>query len=165
MQRARPASSDTDDVGFGSGRPVLLATFFSIPFAQAASTVAVDSAIECAQPLMVVNVVELPPLPMSVRLGFDCIDDPPEVEAILRAPAELAHSFGLTVERLRVKSPRPVTALLQLVAERRPGLLVLGPDPALVSRRFARRAWRTIREEANCLVWRAGDTGDDRPRA
>jgi hypothetical protein len=67
------------------------------------------------------------------------------------------------VERLLVRSPRPVTALLQLTAERRPGLLVLGSDPARLSRRFFRRVWRTVREDATCLVWRARE--DYEPRA
>jgi nucleotide-binding universal stress UspA family protein len=141
----------------GDSRPILLATFFSVPFHHGASEFAVDSAVEGGQPLIVANVVELPPLPMSVRLGYDHLDDPPDIESALRAPVELAHSLGVQVERLLVRSPRPVTALLQLTAERRPGLLVLGSDPARLSRRFFRRVWRTVREDASCLVWRAMD--------
>src|SRR5262249_33109691 len=147
-QLGRLRSPDTRSRG--DSRPVLLATFFSVPFDQGAAEFAVTSALEEGQPLIVANVVELPPLPMSVRLG-----DPPEIESALRAPAELAHSLGVRVERLLVRSPRPVTALLQLTAERRPGLLVLGSDPARLSRRFLRRAWRAVRDQACCLVWRA----------
>ena len=44
-----------------------------------------------------------------------------EVEESLRAPAELAHSLAVDVERLRLCSPRPVDALLELVAERTRG--------------------------------------------
>lgn len=141
----------------GDGRPILLVTFFSVPFDQGASELAVDSAIEGGQPLIVANVVELPPLPMSVHLGYDHLDDPPDIEAALRAPAELANSLGVRVERLLVRSPRPVTALLQLTAERRPGLLVLGSDRTRLGRRFSRRVWRAVREEASCLVWRPGE--------
>jgi len=141
----------------GESRPILLATFFSVPFDHDASSFAVDSAVEAGQPLIVANVIELPPLPMSVRLGHDHLDDPPDIEAALRAPAELASSLGVRVERLLVRSPRPVTALLQLTAERRPGLLVLGSDSGRLSRRFFRRAWRALREDAPCLVWRAGE--------
>jgi nucleotide-binding universal stress UspA family protein len=141
----------------GDGRPILLATFFSVPFDQGASQLAVDSAIEGGQPLIVTNVVELPPLPMSVHLGYDHLDDPPDIDAALRAPAELANSLGVRVERLLVRSPRPVAALLQLTAERRPGLLVLGSDRARLGRRFSRRVWRAVREEASCLVWRPGE--------
>jgi nucleotide-binding universal stress UspA family protein len=142
----------------GDGRPILLATFFSVPFDQGASELAVDSAIEGGQPLIVANVVELPPLPMSVRLGYDHIADPPEIDAALRAPVELADSFGVRVERLLVRSPRPISAILQLTAERRPGLVVLGSDPARLSRRFSRRVWRAVRDQAPCLVWRPGET-------
>jgi nucleotide-binding universal stress UspA family protein len=141
----------------GESRPILLATFFSVPFDRGASELAVDSAIEGGQPLIVTNVVELPPLPMSVRLGYDHLDDPPDIEAALRAPAEMASSLGVRVERLLVRSPRPITALVQLTAERRPGLLVLGSEPARLGRRFSRRVWRAVREEVSCLVWRPGE--------
>lgn len=144
----------------GESRPVLLATFFSVPFDQSASTLAVDSAIEVGMPLVVANIVELPPLPMSVRLGFDHLDDPPDIDVALRAPAELAHSLGVRVERLLVRSPRPIAALMQLTAERRPGLLVLGSEQARLSRRFSARLWRIVRAEAGCLVWRPDQRHD-----
>ena len=47
----------------------------------------------------------------------------------LRKPAELAHSLAVHVERLRVCSPHPVDALLELVAERRPGRARLRAGP------------------------------------
>ncbi|MGH9291436.1 MAG: universal stress protein [Acidimicrobiales bacterium] len=163
MQQLRQAHVGGDDVAVGGGRPVLLATFFSVPFDHDASVLAVDSAIESGQPLIVVNVVRLEPLPASVHLGVDHLKEPPEVDAALRAPAELAHSCGLRVERLLVKTPRPVTALLEVVSERKPGLLVLGSDPSRLPRRFARRAWKAARENAGCLVSRAGDGPEDLP--
>lgn len=132
---------------------VLLATL-GVPFERAAVELAVDTSLENGQPLIVANVVELPPLPLSVMLGYDQIDDPRDAEAF-RAPAELAHSLGVTVERLRVKSPRPIEALLQLVAERSPGLLVFGPDRSRLRPRRYRKAARAVRERAACLVWLA----------
>jgi hypothetical protein len=144
----------------GAGRPVLLATFFGIPFLPAACELAVGSAVETGQPLIVANFVELPPLPMSVRLGHDHLDDPPEVQAALRAPAEQARLLGVTVERLLVRSPRPVAALVQLIAERRPGLVVLGPEPGRLGRRSLRRARRAVREKTDCLVWTADGSED-----
>lgn len=111
-----------------------------------------DAAVESGQPLLVVVLAELSPLPLSVLLGYDQIDSPDE-EASFAAPAALAASLGVEVERLRVRSPRPVTALLELAAEREPGLLVFGPDPELLRRRVYRRAVRTLREGAPCLVW------------
>ncbi len=129
----------------------MLATL-GVPFDPAASAFAVDSAVESGQPLLVTVLAELPPLPLSVLLGFDQIDSPEEAAAFL-APAALAASLGVAVERLRVRSTRPVTALLELAAEREPGLLVLGPDMAKVSKRLYRKAVRELRERSPCLVW------------
>ena len=66
---------------------------------------------------------------------------------------ELARSLGVHVERLRVRTPRPVEALLELVTELRPGLLVFGPDRSAMRRRRSRRSVRAVRERVTCLVW------------
>ena len=134
------------------GRPVLLATL-GVPFDPAASAFAVDSAVESGQPLLVVNAVELPPLAMSVAMHYDQLPDTPEDAESLRAPARLAQALGVEVERLRVQSPRPLTALLEVVAERGPGLLVFGPDRTRLGRRAYRKAAKAVRERAACLVW------------
>jgi hypothetical protein len=135
----------------GGDHPVLLATL-GVPFDLEASAFAVDAAVESGQRLLVAVFAELPPLPLSVMLGFDQIDSPDE-EAAFRAPAALAASLGVAVERLRVRSVRPVTALVELVAECAPGLLVFGPDRSRVSRRRYRKAVRELRERATCLMW------------
>ena len=130
----------------------MLATL-EVPFDPAAAAFAVDAAVECGQPLIVANVVEIPLGPMCLILGYGALDPPEEEAARLRAPAELAHSLGVEVERLRVKSPHPLDALLELVAERRPGLLVFGPDRSQLKPRAFRRVAKRIRERAACLVW------------
>jgi Universal stress protein family len=130
---------------------VLLATL-EAPFEPAAAEIAVDAAIESGKPLLVVVLARLEPLPLSVMLGYDMIESPAQRESF-RAPAELAASFGVVVELLRVRSPRPVDALLELVAEQRPGLLVFGPDRSAISRRTYTRAVDAIRARAPCLVW------------
>lgn len=135
------------------GRPVILATL-RVPFDQVASELAVDAAVESGKPLLVVVLAELQPLPLSVLLGYDQVDTP-EQEAAFAAPAMLAASLGVEVERLRVRSPRPLTALLELAAEREPGLLVFGPDRARLSRRAYRKAAEALRRQASCLVWLA----------
>jgi Universal stress protein family len=135
----------------GGGRPVLLATL-EVPFDAAACELAVDAAVEAGQPLLVVVLAELLPLPLSTMLGYDQVVSP-EDEAAFVAPAALAASLGVAVERLRVRSPRPVDALLELASERRPGLLVFGPDRELVPRRRYRKAARALSERAPCLVW------------
>jgi hypothetical protein len=138
------------DVAAAGSRPVMLATL-DVPVAPDAARVAVDTAVESGQTLLVVNVVVRPFYP-AVYAGWDT-PSAPEVEASLRAPAELGHSLGIPVERLRVRTPHPVDALLEVVAERSPGLLVFGPDRAALRGRRYRKAVRAIERRAACLLW------------
>jgi hypothetical protein len=147
-------SGSGPDVSFlsSANRPVLLATL-DVPFADEAIAFAVDSAVESGQPLIVVNAAEIPPTPWSL-LGYGYIERE-DLQAELRKPAELAQSLAVLVERLRVCSPHPIDALLELVAERNPGLFVFGPDWSRLKPRRYRRAAKKIRERATCLVWLA----------
>ena len=133
-------------------RPVLLATF-DVPFDADAAELGVDAAAEAGSALHVVNVVAVQFMPITL-VGWDYVERP-DVEESLRRPTELAASLGVRVERLRVRSPHPVAALLQVVTERDAGLLVFGPDRSRLSRRRYRRAVKTIRERATTLVWTA----------
>ena len=132
----------------------MLATL-GVPYEADAAGMAVDAAVEAGQPLVLVNVVEIMPLPGAVILKYGDVDDTPEDAAALRAPAELAHSLGVEVERLRVRTPHPVDALLEVVAERRPGLLVFGPDRTRMRRRLYGKAAKAVTDRAACLVWLA----------
>jgi hypothetical protein len=85
-------------------------------------------------------------------VGYGYIEND-DLQRELREPAELAQSLAVRVERLRICSPHPVDALLELVAERRPGVLVFGPDRSRLRRRTYERAARRVRERAGCLVW------------
>ena len=138
-----------------TGAPCSSATL-DVPFDAEATVVAVDAAVEAGQPLIVANIVELPPLPLSIRMGYDQLEYAPEMDASLRAPAELAASLGVRVERLRVRSPHPVEALVQVAHERRPGLLVFGPDRRRLPRRRYARAAKALREDGSWLIWLAG---------
>ena len=136
---------------FAAGvRPVLLATL-DVPFDEEAAAFAVDSAVESGQPLVVVNAAEVLPTTWSL-LGYGYVERE-DLQDELRKPAELAQSLAVRVERLRVCSPHPVDALLELVAERAPGLLVFGPDRRRLRRRTYERAAKRIRERVGCLVW------------
>jgi Universal stress protein family len=138
------------------GRPVLLATL-EVPFDQAAAALAVDAAVECGEPLIVANVVEIPLGRLCVSMGYGDLEPAEDDARSLRAPAELARALGVEVERLRVLSPHPLDALVELVAEREPGLLVFGPDRSRLGHRRYRKAVRTVRDATSCLVWVADD--------
>ena len=148
----RSGPREDESVLFAGARPVLLATL-DVPFAEEASIFAVDSAVESGQPLVVVNVAEVLPTRWSL-VGYGYIEKD-DLQGELSKPAQLAQSLAVRVERLRVCSPHPVDALLELVAERRPGLLVFGPERARMRRRAYERAERRVRERASCLVWTA----------
>ncbi|HWX10057.1 MAG TPA: universal stress protein [Gaiellaceae bacterium] len=151
MRTLRRRISREDVSVFSSGgRPVLLATL-DVPFSEEATAFAVDSAVESGMPLVVVNAAEVLPTAYTL-LGYGYVEREQLQEALLK-PAELAHSLAVPVERLRVCSPHPVDALLEVVAERNPAILVFGPDRALLSRRRYRKAERAVRERAPCLVW------------
>jgi nucleotide-binding universal stress UspA family protein len=131
---------------------VLLATL-DVPFAEDAAAFAVDSAVESGQPLVVVNVAEVLLGPWAM-LGYGYLERE-ELQEALRRPAELARSLAVPVERLRVCSPHPVDALLEVAAERDPAVLVFGPDRSSLSPRRYRKAAEAVRERASCLVWLA----------
>jgi hypothetical protein len=159
MQSVRSSSPREDVVAVSSGaRPVLLATL-DVPFAEEAIVFAVDSAVESGQPLVIVNVAEVVPTLVSL-VGYGYIERQ-DLQRELRKPAELAQSLAVRVERLRVCSPHPVAALVEVVAERDPGVLVFGPDRGCVGRRRYDRAARALRERTGCLVWTETDAVPD----
>ncbi len=147
--RRTPPREDTTLLP-NSGRPVLLATL-DVPFDEEAMAFAVDAAVENGQPLLVVNAAQIQPTPWAL-LGYGYIERV-DLQRELLKPAQLAHSLAVSVERLRVCSPHPVDALLEVVGERDPGLLVFGPDRALLRRWTYTRAAKRIRTRASCLVW------------
>src|ERR1700675_4880523 len=90
------------------GRPILLATL-GAPFDEEAASFAVDIAVEGGIPLIGGNITAPVPFGSAVLLGYDALEEfTPEVSESIRRPVELAHSLGVTVERLRIRSPRPI---------------------------------------------------------
>jgi nucleotide-binding universal stress UspA family protein len=151
QQQSRQASAGQDGA---QGRPVLLATL-DVPFDPNAVVFAVDSAVELGARLIVANFVEQEPLPLSVMMGYDSLPYPPEMAESLAEPVRLAVSLGVAVARLRVKSFRPVQALVEVVAEENAGLLVFGPDRNRIRRLRYQRATRVIRDRVTALIWLA----------
>jgi nucleotide-binding universal stress UspA family protein len=141
-----------------SARPVVLATL-SVPVDPAAEEMALASALEAGVPLIVANLLELPPYPATMMLLGPGGATLPHEEALeeVRATAARAAALGIRTELLRVSTRHPVRALLEVVAERDAGLLVFGPDLARTRRRRFRAAVRRVRRDAPCLVWVAPD--------
>jgi hypothetical protein len=141
-----------------SARPVVLATL-SVQVDPSAEEMAIASALEAGVPLIVANMLQLPPYPATVTLHGAAGATLPHEEALdeVRATAARAAALGIHTELLRVSSGRPVRALLQIVAERDAGLLVFGPDLGRMRGLRFRAAARRIRRDAPCLVWVAPD--------
>jgi hypothetical protein len=141
----------------GPRRPVLLATL-SVRIDPDAERVAIESALEAGVPLIIANMLQMRAYSTTLRLAPEYVTLPHEedLEAV-RETAQRAAAWGIRTELLRVMSPRPLTALIELIDERRPGLVVLGPDVRRTSRLRLRMAARRVRREADCLVWIAPD--------
>jgi nucleotide-binding universal stress UspA family protein len=154
------AQGPADAGGLAPAGPVVLGTLSS-RLDPDAERLAIEGALEAGVPLLVVNAVELPPCPRALLLGGPSAVTFPHDEdyEAVRATAQRAAKLGLRVEHLRVSSPRPAKALVQVANERGAGLLVLGPKRRrLLSRRWRfDRAAREVRRNAACLVWIAGD--------
>jgi nucleotide-binding universal stress UspA family protein len=102
-----------------------------------------------------VNAVPMLLCPRALALGGPrAVSFPHEEDyEAVRATAERAAALGIRVEHLRVASPRPTKALVQVANERGAGLVVLGPKRGCVSRWRFRRAAREVRRGTSCLVW------------
>lgn len=138
-------------------RPVVLATL-SVRVDPSAERMALESALEAGVALIVANMITLPAYPMTLILArqYATLPHEEDLEAV-RATAERAAGLGIKTELLRISSPRPIVALLELLRERAAGLLVFGPDLRRTSRiRFAIAA-RRLRRASPCLVWIAPD--------
>ncbi len=141
-------------VGPRQQRPILLGTL-AVCVHPAAEQMAIACALEAGAPLTVANAVVLPLCPMTmVLLGPRAATLPHEesLEAV-RATAHRAAALGIPTRLLRISSPRPVRALLEVAEEEDAALFVFGADPKLLGGRRFRRAARSIREHAACLLW------------
>jgi hypothetical protein len=139
-------------------RPVVLATL-AVRVHPSAERMAIDSAIEAGVPLLVVNLIPLPPYPRTLMLvGPEATTLPHEEDLDeLRATAHRAADLGVKTELLRVRTRHAVKALLEILHERDAGLLVFGPHLGRVAQLRFRRTASRVRREADCLVWVAPD--------
>ena len=141
----------------GAARPVVLATL-SVRVDPDAERMAIESALETGAPLIIANMIMLPPYPTTIMLAREYATLPHEEELEeVRATAQRAADLGIPTELLRISSPRPLRAMVELVRDRDAGLLVLGPDPRRTPRWWRALAARRVRRETGCLVWIASD--------
>ena len=109
---------------------MLLATL-QVRVDPSAERMAIDSALEASVPLLVVNLIRLPPFATTIILAgpeHTTLPHEEDLEAV-RATANRAAELGVKTELLRVRTKRPVQALLQVAGERDAGLIVFGPAP------------------------------------
>ena len=154
--RADVSSGASVDVPSGA-RPVVLATL-SVRIDPNAERMAFESALDARVPLIIANMITLRAYPMTLILApqYATLPHEEDLDAV-RATAERAAARGIKTELLRITTTRPLGDLIELVRERRAGLLVLGPDVKRTSRWRLRLAARRVRRDAPCLVWIAPD--------
>lgn len=156
LDRARN-SATLPSAARGRARPVVLATL-QVRVDPTAERMALESALEAGVRLIVANMIKLPAYPTTVLLAPECATLPHEEDLdAVRETAARAAALGIATQLLRVRSPRPVRALLELTEECNAGLLVFGPDLNRTSRWRFRIAARLVRKHAPCLVWVAPD--------
>ncbi len=100
---------------------MLLGTL-SVRVDPSAERMAIDSALEAGAKLILANMLTLPPYPLTVMLAREYATLPHEEDLdAVRATARRAAALGIPTELLRVSSPRPVTALIELAHDSRGG--------------------------------------------
>lgn len=140
----------------GGGASVMLATIAGAPLGAESIRVAVAAAADSGGRLVVVTVVDMPVGGRGPRID---LGDPPDLARSLNAAVLMATSIGVPVTTVRVPTLHPVASLAALAADRRPGLLVVGPDLERLSRlrhmsmpRY-RRVIRALERRTSCLLW------------
>jgi nucleotide-binding universal stress UspA family protein len=149
----RTGVADPARPGREEPRPVVLATL-SVRVDPAAERMAIDTAVQTRARLIIANMIWLPPYPTTLMLAREYATLPHEEDLdAVRETAARAAARGVPTELLRISSRRPLAALIELLAERGAGLVVLGPDQRRSARWWRSMAARRIRRQADCLVW------------
>jgi hypothetical protein len=142
----------TDACAPSSGRrerPVLLATL-AAPLDPSATEFALGCAIEAEQLLVIAGFAQVP-------AGRGITLPAPELDAILQPAIDQVSAHPICAQVLKVRSPRPLKAILEVADEFDAGLLAFGPDLEKLRPRRYRRAARFLAREAGCLVWLVED--------
>jgi nucleotide-binding universal stress UspA family protein len=127
--------------------PVVLATL-GTRLDPEAERVAIDCALENGTRLLLVNATTARCAPRTPTVPRE-----EDYEAV-RGSADRAAARGIFTEFLRVRTPHPARAIVQIANERGAALLVLGPERRRWWRMWrVRRAARAIKRGTACLVW------------
>ena len=146
---ARATPPESAAVGSSARGAVMLVTL-EAGFDPEAERLAVSSALDGGLPLRLVDLIDMSTSPFSMLTGHRSMATAEERDAV-RQTAATAAALGLEVAILNVRSRRPARALVEVAAEERPSLIVVGP-----SRVRDRRRLRSVVEQActlSCLVW------------
>jgi nucleotide-binding universal stress UspA family protein len=147
-----PPAADRGRVG-----PVVLGTL-SVRVDPRAEQMALESALEAGVRLIVANMIRLRTYPTTLILSPEYATLPHEEDLdAVRETAARSAQLGIATELLRISTPRPARALIDLARETGAGLLVFGPDIERTPRLRFWAAARTVRRDAPCLVWIAPD--------
>ena len=118
------------DTARARARPVVLGTL-SVRVEPSAERMALESAVHASAPLIIANMITLPAYPTTLILARQYATLPHEEDLdAVRATAERAAQLGIKTELLRISSPRPIAALLELVRERGAGTARVRSGPA-----------------------------------
>jgi hypothetical protein len=128
-------------------RPVLLATL-AVPLDPTAIDFALACALESGHPLVIAGFIEVAP-------GRGATLPAPQLDAILQPAIDQLSPVGLHLKVLKVRSPRPLQAIVEIAHDTHAGLLAFGPDLAKIRPRRYLRAARYLTERAPCLLWLA----------
>jgi hypothetical protein len=135
---------------------VLLATL-AVPLDARAVEFALACVAESGNPLVIAGFIEVAPGPGALLPA-------PRLDAILQPAVNQVSALGMGLRVLKVRSPRPLRAILEVTHDIDAGLLAFGPDPAQLRPRRYRRAVRFLSDRAPCLLWLAEAPVTTRPR-
>lgn len=146
-----PSTVECDRRRIQRERPVLLATL-AVPLDPLAIDFALQCALESGHPLIVAGFIE-------IALGRGAALPAPQLDAILQPAIARLCALGLRLQVLKVRSPRPLRAIVEVAEDTNAGLLAFGPDLTRISPRRYRRVARYLSRQAPCLVWVAEESG------
>ena len=131
-------------------RPVMLLTL-NVELEEPAITFAIESAAQTGAELYICDAI---PLEYRNYVGHVARQYAEQLNRKhLDAVARRARARGVTTTQLAFHNPRPVKIALEVAKTEQIGLLVFGPNPRDLGKRFFRKAVKRIREDAPCLVW------------